>query len=137
MFRRTLVLLLAASVINLVCAGSLVADPKSKAEKPAARVKTQISKLRTGPGARIGIKLQDKTKLIGYVSEIADDHFVITDSTGSGKEVMHSEVARVDLSPTLFGLIRKDFDFKKLGLVLGVSLGTLVLICAISKRCEE
>ena len=45
----------------------------------AEKVKAGIGKLGTGTDARIEVKLRDKTKLKGYVSESVEDSFVIVD----------------------------------------------------------
>src|SRR6266567_5432944 len=110
MIRRTLVLWLAASVMNLVCVASISATSQTNAEKRAARVKTQVAKLGTGPDARIGVKLQNKTKIGGYVSEIADDHFVLTDKTGAVQNVLYSDVAKIEVFPTAYSLFKKDLN---------------------------
>lgn len=65
-------------------------------DKEAARVaevKAAIAKLGTGPQARIRVKLRDKTKLSGYVSQADDTAFVIADAkTGATTTVAYADV---------------------------------------------
>lgn len=81
MFRKTTVYILTVALCLLFVGVPNVAA-KSKAEKAAefvAKVKTDIAKLGTGPDARIEVKLRDKTKLKGYISQVGAESFVITD----------------------------------------------------------
>jgi hypothetical protein len=50
-----------------------------KEARLAQRVKAGVARLGVGPEARVKVKLRDKTKLAGYVSEVGDDYFVVTD----------------------------------------------------------
>ena len=77
----TIVILLAFTLI-----GHRQVVASSKAEKDARyteKVKAGILKLGVGEQARVTIKMRDKTKLVGYISEVRDDHFVVTDTNSS------------------------------------------------------
>lgn len=64
--------------------------------KLAADVKSGIIKLGTGSAARIEVKLRDKTKIKGYVQEIAEDHFVVVeDRTGVTSTIAYTQVKQV------------------------------------------
>jgi hypothetical protein len=81
MFRKTIAHILVLA-LGLLFVGSPSAFAKSKAEKAAefaAKVKTEIAKLGTGPDARIEVKLRDKTKLKGYISKVGENSFAIAD----------------------------------------------------------
>ena len=71
----------------------------SKAEKDAAqarKIKAGIVKLGIGQSSRISLKLRDKTKLAGYISEVGDDSFVVTNpESGVGTTVAYPDVAQV------------------------------------------
>ena len=55
-----------------------------------------ILKLGVGPDARVAIKLRDNVKLAGYISEVKDDSFVVTDlKTRAATAVSYSDVAQV------------------------------------------
>ena len=72
----TITLLLAFTLI-----GQRQVAASSRAEKDARyieKVKAGILKLGVGQQARVTIKMRDKTKLVGYISEIQNDHFVVS-----------------------------------------------------------
>ena len=72
---------------------------RSKAEKEAQstqKVKAVILKLGIGEAALISVKLRDKTKLEGYISESSEDHFVVTNAkTGVTTSVAYPQVKQV------------------------------------------
>lgn len=62
----------------------------------AEKVKTGIVKLGVGPDARIEVKLRDKTKLSGYISEVNESSFVVTNAkTGASTVVAYPDVKQV------------------------------------------
>jgi hypothetical protein len=76
--RRLISLLLSNAVVVLLCTSSFgVSFQGEKEAKQIADVKARIEKL--GRTTRVEIKLRDKTKLKGYVQQIGEDHFVISD----------------------------------------------------------
>lgn len=97
MFKQTL-----ASALMFALLFSFITVPavaaKSKAEKEAAqlaKVKAQFAQFGSGPEARLSVKLRDKTKLTGYVSEVKTDSFVLTDlKTGTSTEIPYGDVAQ-------------------------------------------
>ena len=97
MFKKVLSLTLVGFLLSV--AGVRLAYAGSKEEKAtrfAEKVKEGISKLGTGADARIEVKLRDKTKLKGYVSEAGEDSFVIVDGkTGATSTVTYAQVKQV------------------------------------------
>lgn len=97
MFKKVLSLALVGFLLCM--AGVRVAHADSKEEKAtrfAKKVKEGIAKLGTGADARIEVKLRDKTKLKGYVSEAGEDSFVIVhDKTGASSTVTYPQVKQV------------------------------------------
>jgi hypothetical protein len=97
MFKKVLSLALVGFLFSV--AGVRLAYAGSKEEKAtrfAEKVKEGISKLGTGAEARIEVKLRDKTKLKGYVSEAGEDSFVIVDEkTGATSTVTYAQVKQV------------------------------------------
>jgi|ERR1044072_1603570 hypothetical protein len=84
--------LLSGAGVRLVYAES----KEEKATRLAEKVKAGISKLGTGAEARIEVKLRDKTKLKGYVSEAGEDSFVIVDEkTSATSRVTYLQVQQV------------------------------------------
>ena len=87
-----------AIVIALVSVltSSVSASPKNEPNaKTVEKVHTAIVKLGTGPAARVEIRLRDKTKLRGYVDQVADDHFVVVDDNGAATRVAYPQVKQV------------------------------------------
>ena len=97
MFKKVLSLALVGFLLSV--AGVRLAHAGSKEEKAtrfAEKVKEGISKLGTGAEARIEVKLRDKTKLKGYVSEAGEHSFVIVDEkTGATSTVTYPQVKQV------------------------------------------
>ena len=84
--------LLSAAGLRLAYAGS----KEEKATRFAEKVKEGIGKLGTGAEARIEVKLRDKTKLKGYVSEAGTESFVIIDEkTGAPSTVTYAQVKQL------------------------------------------
>jgi hypothetical protein len=97
MCQRIISVVLSIALVWLLCAGTIGASPRGEKEaKLAAKVKAGIVKLGTGPAAQVELKLRDKTKLKGYVYEIAEDHFVVIDArTGAATVVPYPQVTQV------------------------------------------
>jgi hypothetical protein len=97
MFKKVLSLVLVGFLLSV--AGVSVAHAGLKEEKEARfadKVKEGVSKLGTGAEARIEVKLRDKTKRKGYVSEVGEDSFVIVDEkTSATSTVTYSQVKQV------------------------------------------
>ena len=97
MFERVLCLVLVGFLLSV--AGVRPAYAGSKEEKEtrlAEKVKEGISKIGTGAAAHVEVKLRDKTKLKGYVSEAGEDSFVIVDEkTSATSRVNYSQVKQV------------------------------------------
>ncbi len=96
MFKKSLSFMLAITMI-FTLAGAPSVSAKTKAEKEAAfaaKVKTEIAELGAGRNARVAVKLRDKTKLAGYISQVGEESFVVTDlKTGANTEVPYPQVA--------------------------------------------
>ena len=97
MIKQILLIALMALVVNLSLSPSaLAADKLSKEAKHAAKVKAGIAKLGTGKDAKIKVKLKDGTKIKGYVSQISEDSFTVTDpETGTTTEVPYPNAKQV------------------------------------------
>jgi len=97
MFRKYLSLALMILVINLAFGATAFAGTKADKEaRFAAKVKNEIAKLGTGTDARVEVKLRDKTKLKGYISQINENSFVvIADNTNTPTEVLYPQTKQV------------------------------------------
>jgi hypothetical protein len=97
MRKKLISLLVSSALVLIVCAVTFAASSREvKDAKLAAEVKTGITKLGTGPAARVELKLRDKTKLKGHIQQIAEDHFTVIDErTGAAREVPYPQVKQV------------------------------------------
>ena len=97
MFKKVVSLVLVGFLFSVAAVRPAHAASKEEKEaRLAETVKDGISKLGTGPAARVQIKLRDKTKLKGYVSEAGEDSFVIVDEkTGATSRVPYPQVQQV------------------------------------------
>jgi preprotein translocase subunit SecF len=97
MLKKILSLMLVGLLLNVI--GASTAYAGSREEKEARfvkKVKEGIGKLGTGREARVEVKLRDKTKLKGYVSEAGEDSFVVVDDkTGAASTVAYPQVQQV------------------------------------------
>ena len=147
MTKPLLAFVIAVLTINLMGVTSVAASPPqsekakpTKEEKRAAKTKELIAKMGTGPEARIGVELLDKTNLEGYVGQADDDHFVVTnEKTGAVTTVMYSQVKKIKLLPTVKTLLKKDLSsgrfFKRMAIAAGVVFGAVFVVCAATKGC--
>lgn len=103
MYKRTMSFILVGLLLNLVFHTTVMANPEKDA-KIALKVKTAIAKLGTGAAARVKIKLRDKTKIKGYISETGEDSFsVINDKTNTAIQIRYSKVKQVQGKNSLTG----------------------------------
>ncbi|HEU4510827.1 MAG TPA: hypothetical protein VFR78_21530 [Pyrinomonadaceae bacterium] len=122
MFRKVTTVLLVALVLNL--GGGRLAYASSKEEKQAQfaeKVKANVMKLGTGESARVKVKLRDKTKLEGYISEAGPETFTVTNrKTGVATTVAYPEVKSVQGNNLSTGA--------KIAIGVGIAVGILFII---------
>lgn len=87
--------LLSTALVLFLCTSAHGASFQGEKEaKETADVKARIAKLETP--TRVEIRLRDKTKLKGYVQQVAEDHFVISDlKTDAVTKVTYAQVRQV------------------------------------------
>lgn len=95
MFRKFLSLVLMTAIFGGGVVVTTAAPKNGDDEKRAEKVKTEILKLGTGPDAQIKLKLRDKTKLEGYVSEANENDFTVVSShNGTATTVAYPQVGQ-------------------------------------------
>ena len=83
-------------LISLFFNISVPASPNpDRSSKFAAKARREITKLGTGPDARISVKLWDNTKLSGYVKATDEEGFVVVDKTGAATKVPYSQAKKI------------------------------------------
>jgi len=130
MFTKHFTLVLAAV---LFCTASGITSRASGNEnaKPGHidKIKQKVSKRGTGEKARVSVKLNDGTKLKGYVSESAAEHFTLLrtdEQMGAALKINYRDVAEIKdrgkgMSTTSKVLIGT-------GAGVGVTVGVLALV---------
>jgi hypothetical protein len=85
--------------VNLAFANDSNAKTSSKREakikKRAAEIKAGINKLGVGKDSIVKVKLRDKTKIKGYISQIGEDSFSVTDINGQTTIVEYTKAKQV------------------------------------------
>ncbi len=107
MLKRILLMTLLVLVTNLAVSPYVFASGNAEKEAEfAEKVKSEIAKIGVGTDARIKVKLKDGTKLKGYVSEIKDTEFSVTDAkTGKTIPVPYSHAKQIKGNNLLTGVI--------------------------------
>ena len=92
-----------------------------KQSRLSQKVKAAVLELGSGPSTRVSIKLKDKTKLVGFVSEITDDSFAVTDlSTAETTTVAYPDVVQVKGNNLSTGA--------KIAIAAGVIAGIIIVL---------
>ena len=94
MTRKFIALTVSSALLCVFCFTPAAAGSREDEQAQlAAKVKSAVARLGTGPDARIEIKLRDKTKLKGYIREASADTFVVIDDrTGASTEIAYPQV---------------------------------------------
>ncbi|HVF89002.1 MAG TPA: hypothetical protein VNH22_02970 [Blastocatellia bacterium] len=96
MYMKVLSCLLALSLLHFGTTTALAKSEADRQSKQAAKVKQGIFKLGVGKDSRVALKLRDKTRLVGYISEAGENSFVVTHpNTGAATVVAYPDVAQV------------------------------------------
>ncbi len=97
MFKNALSIFVVCLLMNL--AGLVAVSAQTSADKQAEvieKVKESVRKLGVGEAARVEVKLNDGTKLKGYIGDVDQDSFVVVDkTTGATKTIEYRDVNRI------------------------------------------
>lgn len=122
MFKKTISMFLIFTMLYV--GGAMTALAATSAEKDAARaakVKAAVAKLGVGTDTRVSLKLKDKTKLEGYISEAGEESFVVANlKTGAATTVAYPAVAKMTGKNLSTGA--------KIAIGAAIGVGVLVLI---------
>ncbi len=96
MFRKLTSFVLIALMTHALSYAAPASDTPAKNSKDAllaAKVKAGVAHLGSGTASRVRVKLHDKSSYHGYITEIAEDHFVVADvKTGAIAPIAYPEV---------------------------------------------
>ncbi len=126
MLKKYAALMLMGLIINLAFGSFVFAqDAETKA---AEKIKVKVARLGVG-GKLIEVKLKDKTKIKGYITEIKNDYFVsVSKKNGASTNISYNQVKSVE-SILLKALLIP-------ALVVTVLTVSLFVYCA-TGRCEN
>ncbi len=125
----------ALSVLVLHACGfvSLALDNSSEQSKKASQttqVKAGIARLGSGISTRVRVKLYDKTKYNGYITEIGEDYFIVADAvTGATAPIKYHEVKGIKGSNLPTGA--------KIGIGVAIAAGLAIFIAVIAGRHDD
>ena len=131
-FTQRLSLVLCGALLFALCVtpNTYAQSQEQKALEQAAKVKTEIAKLGTGKDARIAVKLRDKTKVAGYISQVSEDSFVIADlNTNAPTTVSYRDVVQAKGKGLSTGV--------KIAIGAGIGVGLVFLIAFLAYVYDE
>ena len=121
MFKKLFSLSLVALLINLAAMTPAYAASKEKQARFTEKVKVSVLKLGTGEAARVKLKLQDKTKVAGYISAADGDGLTVVDpKTGLVTTIAYSQVKSVQGNNLSTGA--------KIAIGVGIAAGIIFII---------
>jgi len=130
MFKKHLAMVLSGLLITTVLSAG-TASANSKAERQARfteKVRVNIAKLGTGNHALIALKLKDKTKVAGYISEVHADSFVVVHPKfGTVTSVNYADVAQAKGNNLSTGA--------KIAIGIGIGAAAVLIILLIYISC--
>ncbi len=131
MFKKYLTLIVTILLINLSLSATAFAETKEEKEaKFAEKVKINITKLGTGKEAKVQVKLQDGTKLKGFISKISENSFAVSnETTGLETEVPYPNANQVK---------GKNFSTgDKIWIAVGITAVVLIVVLSVAFQPER
>jgi hypothetical protein len=126
--KKLLSSLLTVLLITTCVSSAGAQQPANKEHKHVRKMKKQVaSQKRWNPEDPITISLADGTKVKGYIAEVFDDHFMITDRRG--RQPTSVDYAQVKETKTGFG------SQSKIAFGIGGGVLAVLAICLLSRRC--
>lgn len=130
MLKKLLSFMLVGLLAQAASAPAVARTLTSKESRFAERVREGVAKLGVGPQARVKVKLRDKTRLEGYVSEAREDYFVVADAkTGAAVNVPYPQVKQVkghNLSTKA-----------KVAIGVGIAVAVIVVIAIVNASLDD
>ena len=121
MFKRVCSVILSALLLQAAAVPAFAGTKAEKEARRAEKVRAQVVKLGTGKDALVRVELRDKTKLEGYVSEVGDESFVITNKAGVATVVTYPQVKKAQGHNLATG------DKIVIGMGIGVAIVLLIV----------
>jgi len=120
--KKLLTMMVACLVVSAVSVRPIAASSNAEKEvRFAGKVKLGVEKLGSGRDTSVEVKLRDKTRLKGYVSEIGENEFVVTDvKTDASNKVAYADVKQIKGNNISTGA--------KIAIGVSVAVGLILLI---------
>ena len=135
MFKNALSIFLVCLLMNF--AGVVAVCAQTSTDKQAEvieKVKESVRKLGVGESARVEVKLNDGTKLKGYIRDAGQDSFVVVDKkSGATKTIEYPDVNRIK-GNNRSTAARIGLDAAKAVAVTGAFVGGLILVVYVTTR---
>jgi len=129
MLKKVCSLMLSALLLQAAAVPAFAATSAEKEARRAEKVRTQLAKLGTGPDARVKLILRDDTKLEGYISELGNESFVVTNKAGVATAVAYPQVGKVQGHNLTTG--------EKIIIGVGIGAGVTLLVLWLLIRANE
>jgi len=114
-----LVIALATNSIALPAQQATEAPNQTSDSKNAAKVKAEVQKRGIGKQSRLKVTLRDQTEVKGYVSQIGDASFQITNpKTQDVTTIAYADVKKV----------RRPGLSRSVGIAIGIGIAVLILL---------
>ena len=127
MFKKVCSVLLSALLLQAAAVPAFAGTKAEKEARRAEKVRTQLTKLGTGKDALIRVELRDKTKLEGYVSEVGNESFVITNKAGVATVVAYPQVKKA-----------QGHNLSTGGkIIIGIGIGVAIVLLILWHRYSE
>jgi hypothetical protein len=97
LLKKTIAVGIAGILISMALGiESIYAGTKEGKDVQSEKIRAGIYRLGIGKDARVEVKLRDKTELQGYISEVSEDSFTVTDlKTEASRVVTYPNVRQV------------------------------------------
>lgn len=126
MLKKFLMFAMVITLFNFSTGAAIRVSAQSESTS-AQKVRERVAKLGVGEKARVTVRLRDKTKLKGYISEAGATDFRVTDAnTGSPTTIAYTDVERIEGR----GLSTKA----KVAIGVAIGVGALAAFAAIITR---
>lgn len=144
MSKRIVWLILTAFLLNAAYASlAFGQQPALVSEKDlmhAEKIRQTIRKTGAGLEKQITLKLKDNTELTGFISEVADDHFIVKTLNSVPVSLTYDQVDKVVVRNVSKN--RRDFTssgsvFKKVSAGIAIGFGVALIACIASRRCVD
>ena len=142
--KRIVWLILTAFLLNAAYASlAFGQQPALVSEKDlmhAEKIRQTIRKTGAGLEKQITLKLKDNTELTGFISEVADDHFIVKTLNSVPVSLTYDQVDKAVVRNVSKN--RRDFTssgsvFKKVSAGIAIGFGVALIACIASRRCVD